>query len=292
MYEANLINDNAAYRDVSNSKEKILTKTVCPRRKKRGKQSNPTCIAMRHDKIISSTQIHAVAFSFLSRKPTWAVLSCEWKKGSTGESPKKRRKDRGKKERVRKETCDSTIRAKNHDVSSRTPHAYASRATERERERLFSVRERPTTLYIFISRTLVFDGRKKRKGKDKTRRERAHSISSHHWPGTIDEDFLNDGWVIMWRTSSVLYPQQLRRQCHHSRLNETRRHDESYLDGLLRDRWLLPSFNLRWIAHGRHQAAPRRRIRLDDPRRLVLWMYRITIHRHISSHKREHMAVA
>lgn len=44
--------------------------SIYPRRKKRGKQPNPTCIAMRHDKIISSTQIHAVAFSFLSRKPT------------------------------------------------------------------------------------------------------------------------------------------------------------------------------------------------------------------------------
>lgn len=167
---------------------------------------------MRHDKIISSIQKRAVAFSFLSRKPTWAVLprgKDEKRKhgkgrkseGEIGEIKGKRKERKNMKRNVRQ------IHAKNHDV----PRCTAMHIHFLVQQGLCSIRKRPTTLYILIFWTLLFDRRKKRKEHvPSSRLVSPHLISSRHWFETIDEDFLNDGWVIMWRTSLVLYPRQFR----------------------------------------------------------------------------------
>jgi len=75
------------------------------------------------------------------------------------EREKERKEEKAKKGKRSKErnARDSPILARRiMTFSPRTSHAYAC-ATE---EGLFSVRERPTTLYIFISRALVLHGRK------------------------------------------------------------------------------------------------------------------------------------
>lgn len=190
MYEGKLRNGNGAYHDASTEFERKNVNqgaSICPRRKKGGKQSNPTCIAMRHDKIISSTQIHAVCFFRLIAKADLSCFISRTGEGSTREAEKVEEEREGggdggrkreRRERARKETCDSPIRAQESWRSLANAHAYASPCATGEG--LFSVRERPTTLYIFISRALVFDGRKKtnREGRDGTRRKRTRSAVS------------------------------------------------------------------------------------------------------------------
>lgn len=113
MYEGKLRNGNGAYHDASTEFERKNVNqgaSICPRRKKRGKQSNPTCIAMRHDKIISSTQIHAVCFFRLIAKADLSCFISRTGEGSTREAEKVeeedgrggRRKEKGK-ERKSKE---------------------------------------------------------------------------------------------------------------------------------------------------------------------------------------------
>lgn len=73
-----------------NLKGKMLTKAhrSVLGGKRRGKQSNPTCIAMRHDKIISSTQIHAVCFFRLIAKADLSCFISRTGEGSTREAEK------------------------------------------------------------------------------------------------------------------------------------------------------------------------------------------------------------
>lgn len=91
MYEGKLRNGNGAYHGASTEFERKNVNqgaSICPRRKKRGKQSNPTCIAMRHDKIISSTQIHAVCFFRLIAKADLSCFISRTGEGSTREAEK------------------------------------------------------------------------------------------------------------------------------------------------------------------------------------------------------------
>lgn len=165
---------------------------------------------MRHDKIISSTQIHVLLFPSYRESRAWAVLSREWKKGAR-ERPKKE----GGIEKVEEKRKGEREHGK-------------KRATARFARRIMTfLRERPCICISSCNRRGTSLGKRKVNGSlhiyllnspfrraEEAKRvrldeaERAHTVVSfHHWPGTIDEDFLNDGRAIMLRTSLlVLYP--------------------------------------------------------------------------------------
>lgn len=145
---------------------------------------------MCYDKIISSIQKRAVAFSFLSRKPSWAVLLRERKKETRERSKKWRRNRRGRRKKEGEKEYGkkrATVRFTRRIMTllRRTPmHMHLLRRATGEG--LCSVRKRPATLYTFISWTLLFDERKKRKEKDEV--ERACSIVSSRLVSSLIRD--------------------------------------------------------------------------------------------------------
>lgn len=177
---------------------------------------------MRHDKIISSTQIHAVAFSFLSRKPTWLFYLANGRKKFAREKERERGGKQGRKKGSGRER-EGNRKTKKRNVRQSDSRKESWRSlSKRPCICIFSCNNRKTFLdekerkreandSTYLSLELSSLRRAERSERDgETGYERKCVSPSCHWPGTIDVDFLNDE-----RTSNTknepklyLYPQR------------------------------------------------------------------------------------